>query len=462
MITYQDLQKVGESERDLVAFVYSTISTHKNSEKYLTAKIANDYAKQQNTTICEYQKVLYDLRGKEVADKWSANYKLPSNFFNRFITQENQYLLGNGVTWENKQSGTKLGEDFDAKLQTLGKYALIEGVGFGFWNYDHLEVFRLTEFAPLWDEEDGGLKAGIRFWQIDKSKPQRATLYEIDGYTNFMWTTGNEPESAVWHRVDGGVYMTNKQKYKLTLRTSPADGVEIIDGENYPTFPVVPLWGNPAHQSEIVGIRPQIDAYDLIKSGFANDLDNAQIYWILHNTGGMDDVDLAEFLRRIRSVGAAMVDSDDGVAVETHTLEIPSTAREELLNRLRNDLYEDAMALDVKQISAGNTTATEIIAAYEPLNAKTDQYEYCVLDFLQGIMELAGVDDNPTFRRSTINNASEDIQNILLAGEYLPQEYITRRVLTILGDGDQFDEVQNQMINSEIRQFTNNTEEGEV
>ena len=453
MITYQDLQKVGESEQDIVAFVYSAISTHKLSDQYKTAIIAEDYVRQKNTTICEYQKTLFDLTGKEVEDKWSANYKLPSNFFNRFVTQENQYLLGNGITWEKGSGKNALGEDFDTKLQTLGKYALIEGVAFGFWNYDHLATFKLTEFAPLWDEEDGSLKAGIRFWQIDKSKPERATLYELDGYTDFMWTTGNEPESNAWHQVHGGVYMTNKQKYKLTLRTSPVDGVEIIDGENYPTFPIVPLWGNPNHQSELVGIRPQIDAYDFIKSGFANDLDNAQIYWILHNTGGMDDVDLAEFLRRIRSVGAAMVDSDDGVAVESHTIDIPSTARTELLDRLRSDLYEDAMALDVKIISSGAVTATEILAAYEPLNAKTDQYEYCILDFMDKIMELAGVDDVPTFQRSMINNATEDLQNVITAASFLPQEYVTRKIVTILGDGDKADEVQEKYINGEIGQF---------
>lgn len=452
MTTFQDLQKVGESEQEIIAFVYTAISTHKQSDQYRKAQIANDYVKQQNTTICEYRKTLYDLTGKEVDDKWSANYKLPSNFFNRFVTQENQYLLGNGITWA-KGNGKKLGEDFDTKLQTLGKWALIEGVAFGFWNYDHLVPFKLTEFVPLWDEEDGSLKAGVRFWQIDESKPERATLYELDGYTDFMWTTGNEPESSAWKQVTGGVYMTNKQKYMLTLRTSPVDGVEIIDGENYPTFPIVPLWGNPNHQSELDGIRPQIDAYDFIKSGFANDLDNAQIYWILHNTGGMDDIDLAEFLRRIRSVGAAMVDSDDGVAVESHTIDIPSTARTELLDRLRSDLYEDAMALDVKIISAGAVTATEILAAYEPLNAKTDQYEYCILDFMAGIMELAGVDDTPTFTRSMINNASEDLNNVITAASYLPQEYVTRKIVTILGDGDKADEVQEKFINGEIRQL---------
>ena len=448
MITYQDFVKVGTDEKNIIKFCQSAIEEHKQSQMYEMAKIANDYDRQQNTTIMEYQKTLFDIQGKEVPDKWSANYKLPSNFFNRFVTQENQYLLGNGVTWEN-DGDEMLGEDFDTQLQKAGKYALVEGLSFGFWNHDHMDVFKLTEFVPLWDEEDGSLKAGIRFWQIDERKPQRAVLYELEGYTSIMWTTGNDPLNTSWKRVENSTYTIPRRKYVLTVRTSDVDGEEIIDGENYPTFPIVPLWGNPNHQSELVGIRNQIDAYDLIKSGFANDLDNAQIYWILHNTGGMDDVDLAEFVRRIKSVGAAMVDTDDGVAVESHTLEIPSNAREILLNRLSGDLHRDFMALDTDLLASSNATATQIKAAYEPLNKKVDQFEYCVLEFLHEIMKLAGVDDNPTFTRSSIINVSEDLQAIAMASQFLDQEYTTRKILTILGDGDKADDVLDRMQSEE-------------
>ena len=444
MITYQDFVKVGTDEKQVIEFCRAAIEEHKRSEMYKNAVIANDYDRQQNTTIVQYQKTLYDITGKEVDDKWSANYKLPSNFFNRFVTQENQYLLGNGITWE-KNSGDKLGDDFDQQLQKAGKYALVEGLSFGFWNHDHMDVFKLTEFVPLWDEEDGSLKAGIRFWQIDSGKPQRAVLYELEGYTSMMWTTGNEPLNTAWKRLENNVYMMPRRKYVLTVRTSDVDGEEIIDGENYPSFPIVPLWGNPNHQSEIVGIRPQIDAYDLIKSGFANDLDNAQIYWILHNTGGMDDVDLAEFIKRIKSVGAAMVDSDDGVAVESHTVDIPTDARETLLDRLSKDLHRDFMALDTDLLASSNATATQIRAAYEPLNKKVDQYEYCILEFLQDIMKLAGVEDNPTFTRSSIINVNEDIQAVVTAGPFLSQEYMVQKILTILGDGDKYNDVMSDM-----------------
>jgi len=433
MITYQDLLKVNDDDRARMDFVRNVIDAHKRSDEYRIALTAQKYDKKQNETIVNYRKLLYTVAGEAVPDNYSANHKISSSFFNRFVVQQNQYLLGNGVTWQENSTAEKLGEDFDARLQELGRYALVDGVAFGFWNLDHMVTFRLTEFAPLYDEEDGAMKAGVRFWRIDDSKPLRATLYEMDGYTDYIWRNG---ENEVLHA---------KRPYKITVRSTPADGEEIYDFENYPGFPIVPLWGNPAHQSELVGIRESIDAYDLIRSGFANDLDDAsQIYWIIQNAGGMDDVDLVKFVQRIKTVKAAVVE-EDGARAESHTMDVPYASREALLTRLRSDLYEDFMALDTKNISGGAVTATQIKAAYEPLNGKTDMYEYCVLDFLQNILFIAGIDDSPTFTRSMIVNTQENVQILLQGAQYLSENYVTEKLLELFGDGDRAEELLDEM-----------------
>lgn len=424
MLTYNDLLNSGNH----MDFTQEAISQHKTTSLYNMSVIADEYDRQQNRTITSYQKLLYTISGKAVPDNYSANYKLCSNFFNRFITQENQYLLGNGVTWTQESTAEKLGEDFDIKLQECGHEALISGVAFGFWNLDHLEVFNLREFVPLYDEENGALMAGIRFWQIDSTKPLRATLYEIDGYTDYVWNKGK------------GSVLHDKQSYKLNTITTPADGTYIYDGENYGSFPIVPLWGNKHRQSELIGLRSNIDAYDLIKSGFANDVDDAsQIYWTIQNAGGMDEVDLAHFLDQMRRVKAATVDDD--AKAEAHTIDAPTESRNSILDRLRADMYEDFMALDTKNIADGATTATQIKAAYEPLNNKVDNYEYCIISFLKDILKLAEIDDNPSFTRSMIVNTQEEIQVVLQAASELDSEYVTRKILTLLGDGDMADEI---------------------
>lgn len=353
---------------------------------------------------------------------------MASKFFARFVTQENQYLLGNGATFEKEETKDRLGKDFDIQLQKAGKYALIGGVSFGFWNLDHIEVFSVLEFVPLYDEETGALRSGIRFWQIDNSKPLRATLYEEDGYIDYIWNTRDDDVTVeVLHE---------KSPYILNIATSESDGMEIVDGSNYEGFPIVPLWGNDSHQSELVGLKEQIDCFDLIKSGFANSVDEASfIYWTINNAGGMDNIDLAEFIDRVKTLHTAV--TDDNIKAEPHQIEAPYGSRETLLNRLRADLYEDAMALDTKNIVGGANTATQIKASYEPLDDKCDDYEYQVKTFINGIMELAGIEDNVTFTRSKMINVAEDIGVIVTAAPYLSEDYVTKKILDILGDSDQ-------------------------
>ena len=428
MLTYQDYLKV--DEKDLPEFVRNVISNHKASNLYLTARIADEYDRCRNTTTMQYQRMITEITGKKTVDKTATVHRSTSNFFNIIVTQLNQDLLGNGVHWKQKQ---ELGKDFDTRLQQAGKLALRDGVSFGFWDYDRMQVFSALEFAPLYDEENGALAAGVRFWQLDANKPVRATLYTMDGYTNYLWSSEAIKEQK-WQRLTKDCYTIPRTAYKVTTRSTEADGVEIYAGENYPVFPIVPLYGNPRKQSELIGLREKIDAYDFIVNGWEDDLDNAQLYWIIKGAGGMDDPDLTRFLERLRTVKAAA--PEDGQEVEPVEVNIPVDAREELLKRLEKQIYRDAMIMNPEDIASGAATATQIRAAYERQNVKADQYEYCVLDFLRGITAVAGVDGEATFTRSAIVNTQEEVQTVIMAAEYLTEEYVTSKILDLFGDGD--------------------------
>ena len=417
MKTYEDLLEVGDDEQKIMEFVQAVISDHKSSDVYKDAKTAYDYYCKKNVTISQYRKLLYTISGEMVPDNFSANFKFTNGFYPIFVKQETSHLLGNGVTFNQDGTKDRLGGDrFDSQLMKAGKAALWGAVSFGFLNLNHVDVFNILEFAPLWGEEDGGLHAGVRFWQIDRNKPLRATLYEEDGYTEYRWKDGK------------GEIIKPKSKYINIVQKSEADGTEIIDGRNYAGFPIVPLWGNEEHQSSFVGLREKIDGYDLIQSGFANDLDDAsQIYWTITNAGGMDDVDLVKFVERMKTVKAAVVD-DSGSSAEAHTLEVPYNARETLLAELRDGLYRDAMALDTDKISAGNVTATAIEASYENLTLKCDDFETNVTEFIYGLLALIGITDSPTYKRSKIINMAEDTQMVLLAAQYLDNETILKHL----------------------------------
>lgn len=410
-------------------FVLDAIREHKGSELYKTAYDAELYYKHQNPTIMRYQKFVYNSFGAKVPDIWSPNNKIASNWYNYFTTQAVSYLLGNGVTFKKESNKDKLGKDFDKKVQDVATHAKNGGVAFGFWNLDHLECFDLTEFVPIYDEDDGGLKAGIRFWQIDDSKPLRATLYELDGYTDYI------------KRKDEDVsVLKEKRAYTQIVKRNDIEGETILDGAPPAGFPIVPLW-NINRQSDIVGNRGTIDAYDLTISGLINNVSDGEfIYWILKNCGGMNEVDDAKFIEQLKLSRVAHADGDDGASVEAHNVTVEFEATAEALDRLEKQLFKDFMALKVDDISAGATN-DQIQAAYEPINQKTDLFEYQVTDFIQGVLKLAGIKDNPTYTRSQMSNQDEILEMVLKSAEYLDDEYVTTKILTLLGDADKAQEV---------------------
>lgn len=422
------------------------MNEHKASEIYENAMIAETYASGQNATIRAYQKVLYTLTGQAVPDNFSANHKCASGFFNKFITQETSFEVGNGVTFGKAETKSKLGKSFDSVLYRGVKSALIQGVSFGFFNADCVKMFKLTEFVPLYDEESGGLKAGIRFWQVDSDKPIRYTLFELDGYTEYIKRNGEEI-----------TILQEKRNYKLKIEKSVVDGVQIYSDGNYPSFPIVPLWGNLNKQSELVGRREQIDCYDLIKSGFANDLDDASmIYWTLKNAGGMKETDLAKFVERMKTLKA--VDLPEDVEADAHTMDVPYQSRDSYLAILRTDLYKDFMALDTDQISAGNVTATQIKAAYEALSEKCDELEMCLFEFFDGIFAVAGIEDTPEFKRSRIVNITEEVETVIQAEPYIGHDEATRQICALLGIADKANEIIQQTTEEEMSRFIPETE----
>ena len=103
------------------------------------------------------------------------------------------------------------------------------------------------------------------------------------------------------------------------------------------------------------------------------------------------------------------------------------------------------MALNTKEIVGGATTATQIVAAYDPLQKKADLFEYQIREFLDGILAVAGIDDVPTFTRDVIINTTEEIQALIQSAAYLSEDYMTEKILTLLGDKDKIDEVRKEI-----------------
>ena len=430
MLTYQDyLKRIAEGSGNPIMDV---IEAHKSSDEYKTAVIADEYDAQRNVTIRTFTRMLYSSNGIPSVDFTASNNRICSNFFSRLNTQRVMYSLGNGVSFvqpgeDTPEDTTKemLGANFDFDLIQAGRKAVEHGVTFLFWNHDRMHSFPITEFAPLWDEQTGELRAGIRFWRIDSNHPLMVELYEQDGITYFH-TSGTNSRELI---QDG-----ERTAYLERVVSVPVDGPRVVGTMNYGTLPVIPMFGNSHKQSTLVGMRGAIDAYDLIRSGFANDLtDCAEIYWLTTNSGGMTDAELGQFRDRLKLLHIANIDSDNGSGVTPYTQEPPYQARSLFLQELKSDIYDGFGALDVHAVAAGATN-DHIDAAYQPLDENAADFEHWVGEAVHQLLLLQGVDDWPVFKRHRISNQLEQVQMIVAEAQWLDTPTILRKLPNVTSE----------------------------
>ncbi len=401
--TFQQAQSAGEQPD----FIRRFVQQHCSSELYKVAVDADLYDAQKNPGAerfsAAYSQMLQRL-SKNTRKVVPHPDMVKSNLFRRLNKQRATYSLGNGVVFaDSGVDKDRLGQSFDEQVQKAGYFALIHGESFGFWNNDHLVVFKLTEFAPLYDEKTGLLRAGVRFWRLNPETDMHYILYEDDGFTEYTET-----------RIGSVRETTPKQTYKSVTVTTPSGGLESVEGVNYSRLPIVPLWGSDLHQSTLVGLKAYIDNTDLVLSGFCNDLqDCAEIYWLCENFNGMTDTELQEFLVKLNLYHIAGADTSEGGKITPYTNEIPVTARQALLELLHTRVYEDFGGLDVHCVSADSTN-DHLDAAYEPLNQNADDFEAQIKPFIRQICALAGFDSAaPTFNRNKILNTKEQVEMVL-------------------------------------------------
>ncbi|MBR3797213.1 MAG: phage portal protein [Clostridia bacterium] len=443
--TYQDWEAISVAERHKL--LMKIIESYKTSLDFRAALIAQKYFLSENDAVSR-KKLLkpqrFETRVKVPAPDGSETEvtktglreveiegnRVYSSFFFRIVTQENQHLLGNGVSIGDSKSDdgesikARLGIGFDTTLQQLGEKAMIHGVCWGYWNHDHIEPIEAVKdinsgFVALVDEETSAPRLGVQFWRLSEKRPLYVRLFEEDGMTVYRTNADGE---LIEYRA--------KRPYVLRIARDAA-GEQVIGTSNYSSLPLVPLYANPEKRSEFNNaIRSKVDAYDRISSDFVDNLDRANdIYWVLNNFGG-NTAEIAEMIEQIQRIRAVVNVSDGmggGSTAEPHTFEVPYAARQTALDILEKQIYEDMMALNTKEITGGSLTNVAIKASMTNLNLKCDRFEWQVFAFVQSVLRLIGVQmEKISFVRQTLVNQTEVVQDIATMRDYIDDETALR------------------------------------
>ena len=457
--TYQDWEKTPEQKRP--ELLMKIVQKYKGSDDFQKALTANCYFRSENEAVLSkviLQKGSYRYTDKNGEEKTVYNEipvvgaQVPSNYFFRFVTQQNQFLLSNGVTLD-EDAKKRLGFGFDKALERMGEKALVQGVCWAYWNNDHVEVLEAARdensgFVALVDEVDSMPRIGVQFWQIE-DRPLYIRLFEMDGVS--MYRVQNKKIERV----------VEKRAYVVRILRDAA-GEWVTGAENYAFLPIIPLYANEEKRSELTpSIKAKIDAYDRISSDYVDNLDKTNdVLWVLNNFGGSRR-ELSDMVNVIRETGiiANMTDGMGGNAsAAPMAFEVPYEARKVALELLENELYQDYMALSMDELTGGSLTNVAIQTAMANLELKCDRYEWQIFQFVQRLLMLLGINTEViAFKRQTIANESEIVADI-----YTMRNDIDRRTALELNpyiNSDKIDEIMKKL---DLEELTGNEPPEEV
>lgn len=200
--------------------------------------------------------------------------------------------------------------------------------------------------------------------------------------------------------------------------------------------PFIPFPNNNRHQGNLKKYKGLIDAYDIVVSGYVNDvMDIQQVIYILENYGGTDLNSFLDDLKKYKTVSVGD-DGIDGASGDLRTLaiDIPVEARNSLLEFLKKQIYTAGQALSRDITSVGNASGQTLKFFYRDLDLKvgdkevefTTSYKYLIrviCDFMNiPIKEPISI----TFTRNRISNDQETAEICKNSVGIIPNELIWR------------------------------------
>ena len=439
MITWQDYERAENKTK----WLQNAIISYRNSNGYKKAVEEEEYMAGRNTAIMNVVRVIYNMAGLPEPDFTKHNFRIRNKLIHRLVTDRCSYSLGNGISFPGREEQNEdektvtsdpikkmLGSKFDTRLKKTAYWALSNGeaylyVHMGYnkqkWQYT---TFKKTEFLALYDEDTGDLRGGIRFWSLDWGKrPITAVLYTEQGYTKYKTPAKKYGISAL-EQVE------NLKPYIETVEESEAFGEEVVGTGSMTRIPIFPLYSGETRSSALDDLKDIIDAYDMVLSGFANDVEDIpQVYWLISGAMGMNDDQKRQLLDRLILQHMAVIDGENS-HMQGFTQEVPYEAREHCLKQLRNQMYENYGGFDVHIIGAGDTN-DHIEAAYWPMDEEADSFEFEIIEFVQHILGMMGIEEDeatPIFKRNRVSNQKEQTEMVMLAATELDTRTILEKL----------------------------------
>ncbi|MCD7994499.1 MAG: phage portal protein [Clostridia bacterium] len=326
------------------------------------SKVAERYYENKND-------ILYGVRKNRDNDPLrNADNRIPRNFHGLLVNQKAAYMfsapplfdVGNKTV--NKQIADMLGDRYAKVCKDLCiKASNCRVAWLHYWKDDGDQwkygTIDPKQIIPVYSADlDRQLEAVLRNYK---------TRDAVDGKVIYVWEYWTAEKCHVYRKKGSSISESGLEAYNIYgMADSPDGGVQMTNEfeHGFGEVPFIPFYNNNIPTDDLVNVKPLIDAYDKVFSGFLNDLEDIQeIIFILTNYGGED---LKTFVNELKQYKAIKVETDGtggGGGVEALTISIPIEAREKFLEITRKAIFEQGQGVDPDPQKFGNTSGEALM-----------------------------------------------------------------------------------------------------
>lgn len=339
-----------------------------------TAEIADRYYRNKNDI----------LKNKKKDDTENplrnADNRISSNFHGLLVNQKSSYLFTAPPLFDvgNTNANDIIAEILGDKYAKVCKDLCINASNCGIawlhiWKNEDNEfeygVVDSKQIISIWSSElNKKILAVLRTYKNTDDKGNVFDIYEC-------WTD-TECLSFKKKSSDSTDEITIYNSFSTIDCDTGINTESNILKHEFGEVPFIPFFNNNLKTSDLDNIKPLIDVYDKVFSGFVDDLEDIQeIIFLLTNYG---ENNLDTFLKDLKKYKTVKLDSDganDKSGLSILTIDIPVEAREKLLNMTRKAIFEQGQGVDPDPQNFGNSSGVAL------------KYLYSLLELKAGLME---------------------------------------------------------------------------
>lgn len=344
----------------------------------------------------------------------NADNRIPRNFHGLIVNQKASYaftvppVFDTGSSAADKKIRELLGDEYEKNCMELCVNASNMCAGWVHY-WDNGEGFEWAvvdsrEIIPVFDQT---LKK--RLIAVLRIYPE----YDNDGSKYVVYEYWTDSECQAFRKKASDMVEEGLVPYGIVEDPNTGELLEQYSHERG-EVPFIPFWNNNIHTDDLKNIKPLIDVYDKVFSGFINDLEDVQeLIFVISGYGGTE---LNGFLQDLKKYKAISLDAEEtgNPGVSTLNIEIPIEARNSVLEATRKAIFEQGQGFDPRPESFGNQSGEALKFMYSMLEMKTGlmetEFRLGFTRLVRAICRSAGIQCEAvaqTWTRTRIKNDAE-------------------------------------------------------